>query len=67
MTTRRSPAIQFYSIKEAADALGVHPKTVRRRIADGELQVHRIGRQLRISGDDFRAYIALRRGWSVAI
>jgi excisionase family DNA binding protein len=62
MTAKRSLGAQFYTVADVADALGVHPKTVRRRIVDGELRVHRIGRQLRISAEDFRAYVATRRG-----
>lgn len=54
-------APQFFTPREVADALGVSVKTVRRRIADGTLHVHRIGRQLRVSEDDYRAYVALQR------
>ena len=51
----------FYSLEDVADALGVSPKTVSRRIKTGELRCHRIGRQIRISDEDFRSYIALQR------
>lgn len=51
----------YFSMDEIAEALGVHVKTVRRRIADGSLRAHRIGRQIRISADDFRAFTALQR------
>jgi excisionase family DNA binding protein len=61
MAAKPAPVSKFYSVDDVADALGVHPKTVRRRIAAGELRVHRIGRQLRISAEDFRAYVAMRR------
>ena len=62
MAAKPNPVAKFYSVDDVADALGVHPKTVRRRITAGELRVHRIGRQLRISTEDFHAYVALRRG-----
>ena len=68
----RKPALKaislqrFYSVEEVADLLGVSDKTVRRRIAGGELVAHRIGRQLRISEDDFNAYVASRRRRFVA-
>ena len=52
---------RFFSVDEVAQDLGVSGKTVRRRINDGELRAHRIGRQLRISEQDYRAFVALRR------
>lgn len=52
---------QFFSIRQVAEALGVSIKTIRRKINAGELHAHRIGRQLRISEEDYRAFIALRR------
>lgn len=52
---------QFYTVEEVAEALGISARTVRRRVAEGALHVHRIGRSLRISADDFRAFLALRR------
>jgi len=58
---------QFYTVDDIAGALGVSSKTVRRRIAEGQLRAHRIGRQLRISADDFRAYVALQRLSTVSI
>lgn len=51
----------FYTIDEVADALGVSEKTVRRRIDDGSLHAHKIGRQWRVSDSDFRSYVALLR------
>jgi excisionase family DNA binding protein len=45
------------SVDEAADALRVSPKTVRRLIARGELPALRVGRQLRIGRDGFFAYL----------
>jgi excisionase family DNA binding protein len=58
------PANRFprlYSINEIADALGVSTKTVRRLIDASELHASRIGRQLRISEEDYRTFVALRR------
>lgn len=37
---------QWFTIAEAADALGVSVKTIRRRIADGSLDARRIGPRL---------------------
>ena len=44
-------------IHTIADRLGVCDKTVRRLIARGELRAHRIGRQLRISEQDYIRYL----------
>lgn len=55
----RSPRLN--TVKEIADALGVSTKTVRRLIDAGELHAIRVGRQLRISEEDDRTFIALRR------
>ena len=55
-TTRR-----FYTIDEVAGILNVHPRTVRRYIDCGDLKSHKMGRSVRISDDDLRAYTALRR------
>ena len=52
---------RLFNVNEVADALGVCTKTVRRRIAEGVLPYHLIGRQIRVSGDDFDAYIATQR------
>lgn len=43
---------QFYSITEAADALGVSQWTIRRRIADGTIKARRFGRLIRIDRND---------------
>ena len=51
----------FYSVDDVAEQLGVSTKTVRRWIAAGDLPVHRLGRQLRISEADLVAFIAQRR------
>ncbi|UNX53351.1 helix-turn-helix domain-containing protein [Georgenia sp. TF02-10] len=36
----------------AAEHIGVHPKTLRRRIADGTLTGYRIGRMVRVDLDE---------------
>ena len=53
--------LQFWSIAEVADLLGVSDKTVQRLISRGELPRHRIGAQVRISDHDLRAFVAQRR------
>lgn len=64
MGNRRIPA--FFSVREIASALGVSEKTVRRLIAAGDLREHRVGRQLRVSEEDYQAFLAVRRGYVVS-
>ncbi|MGO8937367.1 MAG: helix-turn-helix domain-containing protein [Mycobacterium sp.] len=50
MSTKALPA--FVSIQESAEAAGMHPATIRRRIADGTLIAVRVGpRAIRIDRD----------------
>ena len=55
----------FYSVKQVAEMLGYHERTVKRWIADNLLKTHDFGRELgssiRISDDDLASFIALRR------
>jgi len=61
---RQKPRLpRLYSVEQIADLLGVSTKTVRRRIAEGKLLAHRVGRQVRISEDDYRSYVAAGREW----
>lgn len=43
------------SIQDAAHELGVSPKTIRRRIADGTVPAFRVGRQIRIRPADLES------------
>ena len=52
---------RFYTIKTVADALEVSPRTVRRWIAIGDLNVHRVNGVVRIAEADLRAFLALHR------
>lgn len=53
--------LPFYTVAEVAALLKVSLKTVRRRIDQGDLPVHRIGRQIRISQPDLAAFVRARR------
>lgn len=46
------------SVNEVASRLGVHPRTVRRLIAAGDLIAHRIGRSIRVSDHDLQTYLS---------
>ena len=62
-TRKRMPfdQLRLYTVDVVAEQLGVSTKTVRRFIAAGDLPVHRLGRQLRISEADLTAFIARKR------
>lgn len=57
MTSSSSRLPRFFSVDEIADELKVSTKTVRRWIERGELHVHHLGRQLRVSEEDLIAFI----------
>jgi excisionase family DNA binding protein len=52
---------RFLSVEAVATHLQVSTKTVRRWIDAGELPVHRLGRQLRVSEADLGAFVARSR------
>ncbi|HET8606292.1 MAG TPA: helix-turn-helix domain-containing protein [Gaiellaceae bacterium] len=56
-----STAGSLYSVREVASRLGVHPETVRRLIHDGRLEAVRVGRVLRIHGDELDRFLARQR------
>ena len=58
---RASTLPRLLSIETVAATVDVSPKTVRRWISAGELPVHRLGRQLRISEADLAVFIARSR------
>lgn len=50
----------YLSVREIADLLRIHTKTVRRWIASGDLPATRLGRDWRIARSDLRALLAAR-------
>jgi excisionase family DNA binding protein len=50
-------ATQWLTLNEAAEHVGVHPRTIRRLIASGDLKAHRIGKSriMRIRSEDLEA------------
>jgi excisionase family DNA binding protein len=58
---RRRPLTKLRTIEETAELLSVSPKTVRRLINSGALQVHRFGRAVRIDDADIADLLAATR------
>ena len=56
---------KFFTVYQVAEALDVHPRTVRRWIKKGELVTHRFGGAkrgaVRIAETDLKAFLALHR------
>ncbi|WP_328302673.1 helix-turn-helix domain-containing protein [Streptomyces sp. NBC_00435] len=46
---------ELYTVGEVADLLGLHVRTVRNYVREGRLKAVRIGKQYRISREDFEA------------
>jgi len=61
VTSSSSRLPRFFSVDEIADELKVSTKTVRRWIERGDLHVHHLGRQLRVSEDDLLLFLQKRR------
>lgn len=49
---------EFYTTEEIAQILGVHYQSVRNYMKRGQLQFVRVGRNIRISKDALKAFIA---------
>ena len=54
---KREAETQLLTINEVARREYVSPRTVRRQIENGELPYYRIGRAIRISEEDFAAFL----------
>lgn len=53
---------EFYTTEEIAQILGVHYQSVRNYMKRGQLQFVRVGRNIRISKDALKAFIAGGKG-----
>jgi excisionase family DNA binding protein len=47
---------QLYSVEQVAGLLGLHVKTVRNYVRDGQLKAVRVGKQYRIAREDLEAF-----------
>lgn len=60
-TGRRKVDLRFFNVGDIALQLNVSPRTVHRWIANHQLVVHRIGRAVRVSEADLKAFLAIHR------
>ena len=60
------PTAHNLTVKEVAEFVRAHPKTVRRWIANGDLPATRIGRDWRVARSDLKALMIAKdaRGWA---
>jgi len=49
-----------YSVRETAEALGLHPNTVYELISDGKLPALRLGRKILVSRSELEKWVAGR-------
>jgi excisionase family DNA binding protein len=61
MAERSVKEVRFFTIKQVAEQIGVSERTVSRWIASRELKSHKFGAAVRISEDDYRAFVATQR------
>jgi excisionase family DNA binding protein len=52
---------EFFSVKEVAERLGVSKDTIWRRIREGVLHHHKLGRSVRIRWTDVEEYLKRTR------
>lgn len=50
-------SIQYYSVEQVAELLGLHVRTVRSYAREGRLRATRIGKQYRIAREDLEAFM----------
>ena len=59
--TQSQRQFEMLKIEQVADLLNVSTKTVRRLIEREQLHFHRVGRRIRVSRGDLRAYLNVTR------
>jgi excisionase family DNA binding protein len=59
--SKTASLVRLLSLREVADTLGVSIRTLHRFIASGDLVIHRIGHQLRVTQNDLEFFLKVRR------
>jgi excisionase family DNA binding protein len=60
--TKATRIPRMLAVTDIAETMRVSTRTVRRWIDSGDLRVHRLGRQVRVSEEDLAAFLNQRRG-----
>jgi excisionase family DNA binding protein len=60
--TKPTRVPRMLAVTDIAELMRVSTRTVRRWIDSGDLRVHRLGRQVRVSEEDLAAFLNQRRG-----
>ncbi|MBK7822064.1 MAG: DNA-binding protein [Tessaracoccus sp.] len=60
--TRLASARRWASLKEAAEYISVHPKTLTRRFSDGSLIRYRMGRRVMVDLDELDELVLASAG-----
>lgn len=61
-STPEGRARRWASLKEAAEYISVHPKTLTRRFSDGSLIRYRVGRRVMVDLDELDELVAASAG-----
>lgn len=48
--------IQYYTVEQISEMLGIHPKTIQRYIREGKLRATKIGKSWRVTGHDLSVF-----------
>jgi excisionase family DNA binding protein len=61
--SNRRSGDRFFTKRDVAEQLDASTRTVSRWIKSGDLKAHKLGRLVRIAGDDLDRFLASRRGF----
>lgn len=62
----RTQLSKFITLAQAAELVGLHPRTLRKKVATGELRAYRMGRTLRFKPHDVEALFVATDTWGAA-
>jgi excisionase family DNA binding protein len=65
MSVANASQFRLLTVRETAEMLGVDEKTVRRRIAEGEIPAYRLGgkgKAIRVAADELEAWLESEPG-----
>lgn len=57
---------KYITLTEAAELVSLNPRTLRKKVATGELRAYRMGRTLRFKPEDVEALFTPTDAWKAA-